>query len=211
MVDYNNREYIAGRGVPAYLLDRVDNDSSIYSDGASRIFNETGSSITTDNDAQTSRATNISCSPSSYTLSSDCGISSTPSTFEPISSQNQLSWNMPLMLDRADEITISSDISATSDRYLINTTSKQLNEVTMLSHMSLMDTSCSVPMYLTTDDERNVTVKFADNSVSGNFTAPEDMFPPYVRILSQDEDEVEQEDQPNDSLKGLCHIRNKTM
>ena len=46
MADGSELRYTPGRGIPCYLLDRVGDGSSIYSDGASRIFVGTDSSPT---------------------------------------------------------------------------------------------------------------------------------------------------------------------
>ena len=147
MVDRYNGGYVAGRGIPSYLLDRVDNDSSIYSDGASRIFNETHSSITTATDTETSNTSNIVYSSSSFTMASICRSPTTLSSSALNSSQYKLNSSMSLGLDEAgDTRTTINDDPSTSDKYLINTFYKQPNEVSMLSNMSLMDTSCNIQM-----------------------------------------------------------------
>ena len=198
--------------MPSYLLDRVDNDSSIYSDGTSRIFNETHSSITTATDTDTSNTPNIVYSSSSFTMTSICRSSTTLSSSALNSSQYKLNSSMSLGLDEADDTrtTINDDLS-TSDKYLINTFYKQPNEVSMLSNMTLMDTSCNIPICLTKDDDYNTSVLINDNNASVVFTDPEDTFPPYVPLLPQDENEAREEWQLNNQSKGLSHVMNKIM
>ena len=59
MAEQNYSGYIAGCGMPSYLLDRAYDESSINSDGASRIFADTHSTITTAKDTDSSATSNI--------------------------------------------------------------------------------------------------------------------------------------------------------
>ena len=212
MIDRNNGGYIAGRGIPSCLLDRVDNDSSIYNDGASRIFNETHSSIATVTDTDPSNTSNIVYSSSSFTMTS---ISRSPTTLSSCalnSSQYKLNSSMSLDLDEADDTrTTIDDDPSISDKCSINTFYRQPNEVSMLSNMSLMDISCNIPICLTKDDDYNTSALINDHNTSVVFTDPEDMFPPYVPLLPQDEDEAREERQLNNQSKGLSHVMNKIM
>ena len=154
MVDRNNGRYVEGRGIPSYLLDCVDNDSSIYSDGASRIFRETDSSVTGSRSSYTSNTSNIPYSSSSFTMPSVDGISTALSGSELNSSQHKLSCNISSVSNKTDDTTtIRSDYPSTSDNRLINVRHEKVSEVSMLSYMSLMDTACSIPICLRKDDE----------------------------------------------------------
>ncbi|CAF4069385.1 unnamed protein product [Rotaria sp. Silwood2] len=67
--------------------------------------------------------------------------------------------------------------------------------------MSLMDTACSIPICLRKDDEQNANVVYSDNSASNIFTGREPMFPPYVSIFSQEEDETKQRHQIHNTFE----------
>ena len=69
MADGSKLRYAPGRGIPCYLLDRVGNDSSIYSDGASRIFVGTDSSSTIEKDMNKLDSTNTRSNSSLFNLS----------------------------------------------------------------------------------------------------------------------------------------------
>ncbi|CAF3405600.1 unnamed protein product [Rotaria sp. Silwood1] len=192
MVDRNNGGYVSGRGIPSYLLDRVDDNSSIYSDGASRIFREIDSLVTTSRGSYTSNISNIPYSSSSFTIASVDGISTSLLGSELNSSQQRLNCNISSVSNKTDETTtIRSDYPSTSDNRLINVRHEKVNEVSMLSYMSLMDTACSIPICLRKDDEQNASVVYSSNGASNVFTDPDHMFPPYVSLLSQEEDETE--------------------
>ena len=75
--------------------------------------------------------------------------------------------------------------------------------------MSLIDISCNISICLTKDDDYNSSALINDNNTSVVFTDPEDMFPPYVPLLPQDEDEAREKRQLNNQSKGLSHVMNK--
>ena len=60
-------------------------------------------------------------------------------------------------------------------------------------------------------DEADNTRTTINNNTSVVFTDPEDMFPPYVPLLPQDEDEAREERQSSYQSNGLSHVMNKIM
>ena len=68
MTDRSYSEYIPGRGMSTYLLNRAYDESSIDSDGASRIFLDTHPTITSAKDTDSSTASNIPYSLSSFSM-----------------------------------------------------------------------------------------------------------------------------------------------
>ncbi|CAF1431058.1 unnamed protein product [Rotaria sordida] len=75
MVDRNYSGYVPGRGVPPYLLGRAYDESSIDSDGASRISIDTHSTVTTAKDTDSTNTSNILHSLPSFRMSSVCSPS----------------------------------------------------------------------------------------------------------------------------------------
>lgn len=211
MVDRNNYEYVPGRGKPSYLLDRRDIASSIDSDGASRIFNQTDLSVISIHDTDNWNTQNIHYSSSLYDTCSVDGKSNILSTSEQNSSQLKSCRDMCLFLNESDETsTIHSDESSIlNNTYLVNTIAQQGQEVSMLSNISLMDTLRSIPICLTKDDDHNHNIQF-DNCASNVFVEPENMFPPYIRLFSDNDDETEQGRLHNPSF-GLFYIVYTTM
>ena len=69
MADRSEHQYIPDRGIPCYLLDRVGGDSSIYSDGTSRIFIGTDSSSSIENNTDISDSINTLSNSSLFYLS----------------------------------------------------------------------------------------------------------------------------------------------
>lgn len=58
MADGSKQQYIPGRGLPCYLLDRLGDDSSIYSHGASRVSVGTNSSSSIERNTDASNSIN---------------------------------------------------------------------------------------------------------------------------------------------------------
>ena len=101
MADRSEHQYIAGRGIPCYLLDRVGDDSSIYSDGASRIFigaDSSSSSSSIQNNTDKSDIINTLSNSALFNLSTvDC----TTDTLR-ISDQNILQYYSSINISSID-------------------------------------------------------------------------------------------------------------
>ncbi|CAF4536533.1 unnamed protein product [Rotaria sp. Silwood2] len=99
-----------------------------------------------------------------------------------------------------NHITLSSD-----NRSLTNSTQERADEVTMLSNISAMDTWCSIPVCLTKDQIQDGHDIFDDPFYSNNSTRVENMFPEYVRLVPDLEDEPEREKNIEDSSNSLIN------
>ena len=91
MTDRNYSEYVSGRGIPTYLLSRAYDESSVDSDGASRIFFDTHPTITSAKDTDISTASNIPYSLSSFSMVSIDQSSERSSNLESNICQNESS------------------------------------------------------------------------------------------------------------------------
>ena len=141
MADRSEHRYVPGRGIPCYLLDRVGDDSSIYSDGASRIFIGTDSSSSIENNTDTSDSINTLSNSSLFNLST---VGSMTDTLR-ISDQNLLQYQSSINISSIDSELCDSrntecDIGVSLNNLsLMNTVHEEANEVKMLSNTSLMD------------------------------------------------------------------------
>ncbi|CAF4286381.1 unnamed protein product [Rotaria socialis] len=61
----------------------------------------------------------------------------------------------------------------------------------MSSHMPSMDISCSISVCLTKDEDYETSALLNDPFYSNDYTEPKNMFPPYIRLFSDNEDEPE--------------------
>ena len=89
MTDRNYSENVPGRGIPAYLLSRAYDESSVDSDGASRIFLDTHPTITSAKDTDSSTASNIPYSLSFFSMVSIDQSSERSSNLESNLCQNE--------------------------------------------------------------------------------------------------------------------------
>ena len=203
IADGSELRYTRGRGIPCYLLDRVGDDSSIYSDGASRIF------VTTDSSSAIEKKTNTLASINTLTNSSLFNLSIIGSMCDSlgISDQNlfqcQPSINMSSIGSEFHDsrttercITLSS-----SNKSLVNHMQEGAREVTMLSNISAVDTYCSIPVCITKDQSQEEHFVLDDQVHSNNSKGVENMFPEYVRLLSDFEDEPRCEKNIEDSFE----------
>ena len=154
MADRSEHQYIPGRGVPCYLLERVGDDSNIYSDGASRIFIGTDSSSSIENNTDISDSINTLSNSSLFNLSTvgsmiDALRISDQNLLQCQSSINVSSIDSELCDSRNTECDIGVSLNNIS---LMNTVHEEATEVTMLSNTSLIDSSYNIPMYSTTDE-----------------------------------------------------------
>ena len=110
MIDRNYSEYVPVRGMPTYLLSRAYDESSIDSDGASKIFLDTHPTITSAKDTDLSATSNISYSLSSFSMVSIDQSSEWNSNLESNTRQNQSSSLIsPVYDESSDTRTIRSE------------------------------------------------------------------------------------------------------
>lgn len=189
-----------GRGLPPYLLWRQDSGSSIYSDGASRIF-LSSHSVTSDKDTNYSCASinsdNLS-SVSSWLTSSECystktnenysqsGISMGCSTYSvpPLGSSNFLSPN-----------TLSARVGFGETKMTENFThSMKKNDQATQSFTASIKSGSSItlsrpPIGPARDGAEKSNCDFSGYGIYPNtcstYTDPENMFTPYVPLLTE--------------------------
>ncbi|CAF4571004.1 unnamed protein product [Rotaria sp. Silwood2] len=207
MSDQSEFQYTPGRGFPCYLLDRVDDDSSNYSDGASRIFIGTHSSSIIEKNTDESDTINTLSNSSLFNLSTIGAMSDSLQLSDQNLLQYQSNVNMcSIGSEFCDSRTTQSHITLSFDnRSLTNSMQERAHEVTMLSNISVMDTWCSIPVCLTKDQTEAGHGVFDDPFYSNNSTRAENMFPEYVRLLPDLEDEPEREKNIEDSSNSLFY------
>ncbi|CAF3865475.1 unnamed protein product [Rotaria magnacalcarata] len=201
MADPSKLHYTPGRGFPCYLLDRIDDDSSNHSDGASTIFIGThSSSITTENSDTWGTISTLSNSSLSNLTTIDTMSGSLrfydQNLLQYQSNVNMLSMGSELYDSRNTQshITLSFDNNS-----LTNSMQEPAHELTMLSNVSVMDTWCSIPVCLTKDQTEAGYGVLDDPYYSNKSTGVENMFPEYVRLLPDSEEEPEREKNIEDS------------
>jgi hypothetical protein len=184
MVDQNNSGYVGGRGLPFYLLDRANTEDT--SSIPSGFFSLSESSV--------------------------CGRPNTCSNIESNSFQFKRSGDMSFGYDEPDEArTIRSGNRLNlNSTYLMGTVQERVHEVSILSSLSLLNISADIPVCLTKDEHYNTSILSNDNYDSNGSVEPENMFPPYVRLFSDNESELEQKRQSNNN-GGVFNIVNETV
>ncbi|CAF4557228.1 unnamed protein product [Rotaria sp. Silwood2] len=200
-------EYIPGRDLPCYLLDRLNDTFSMSNDGASRIFIETDSCSTIEKNTNTSDAYNTLSNSSLFNLST----ADTMSDMLEVSNQNSLQCqsniNMSSIGSEFYESTITQgDIARSSSNIsLINTIEQQAAEVTVLTNISLMDTSCNISVCLTKDESQDEHIVFDEYLHSNNSAGPANMFPEYIRRFPDHEDGSKNEKSVKELSASLFH------
>ncbi|CAF5145631.1 unnamed protein product, partial [Rotaria magnacalcarata] len=72
--------------------------------------------------------------------------------------------------------------------------------------MSSIDISCSIPVCLTKDGDYETSALLSGPFYSNGYTEPKNMFPPHIRLFSDNEDEPEAQRQPSDSSNTLMNF-----
>jgi hypothetical protein len=207
--------HVRSGGLPTYLLDRAGDASSIDTDGASRIFKESHSSITTAKDTGTTSSAASTFSFTSMSESSVYGTSSECSNSKLRSFEHKPSSNMSFISESDETRTIRN--GSTSN--LNNTVRQQANEWSVLSTGSSIHMHGNVPMYgnipicLTKDQDNNIEDDYNNYYDSNIFRDAKNMFtpyfPPYLSFLAS-EDKSEKEHQ-SESREDELHIINRTI
>ena len=97
-------------------------------------------------------------------------------------------------------ITLSSD-----NKSLVNHIQEGAREVTMLSNISAMDTYCSILICISKEQSQNEHVAFDDHFYSNNSKGVETMFPEYIRLLFDPENERRCEKNIENSFESQFH------
>ena len=199
MAGQDASRYQLGRGLPPYLLSRNYADSSTDSAGASRIFATSSCSMTSDKDSHCSSVSRMPhtssymSTSSSFTWSDTTSISTAPSTFEYQTSNVSRLTDDETRTLRSEVLSMDEkNLSSYYDTCSGNKGSSVSTETT-LSRNSFMDDVYTGPFFLTksSDDGTNITSECDYNSAP--VSRPEDMFTPYVSILSNTDNEAHYE------------------
>jgi hypothetical protein len=196
----------SGRGKPVYLLDRINDGWSVDSDyGVSRLFDRSPS-IGTSNSSHRSYLSFRSCDSSTAQGMSTLS-SLLPDSFEYKSSSNMSS----IYGESGGTRSISNkNSSIITDMYSMDDRYERTYESSKLFSTSFVDSSSEIPVCLMKDEHYTANASFNQNYDSNTSFGPEDMFPPYVRQLSDDEDTSEQK-QKQDITGGVFHIIEKSI
>ena len=192
MTDRNYSEYVPGRGIPTYLLSRAYDESSVDSDGASRIFFDTHPTITSAKDTDSSTASNILYSLSSFSMVSIDQSSERSSNLESNICQNESSsFISPIHDESSDTRTIRGETRSNfNETYSTVANREPVYETSLPSSTSHMDTLYNGPIGLNKTDDSNKNLLYDYNSYfSSVYTDPADMYTPYVPLFTETEEE----------------------
>jgi len=208
MADRNYSGYVPGRGMPTYLLGRAYDESSIDSDGASRIFLNTHPTITTAKDTDSCGTSNISHSLSSFSMlsvdqSTHSNLVSTPNTFQYQSNSLMSSIHDEL----SDTRTICSETTQNfNEACSVVSDPKPTSDTALPSSISYMDTFYAGPIVLDKVEDYNRNLFSGFNYDSHVYTDSANMFPPYVSILSDAETEPDHHRRVRQPSNGLFYF-----
>ena len=195
ITDRNMSHYHPGRGLPPYLLSRNYETSSTDSDGASRIFASSNCSTTSDKETDASsilslpRTFSYMSTSSSFTWSDTASISTASSTFKYSTNSAERSIDDETRTLRSETRSMGKESTPSSYSTFFTNRSSRSSIEKSISNSSFMNDVCSGPVCLMKSYDHNVSF---DDCYSCNASAcncPETMFPPYVSILSDTEDE----------------------
>jgi len=204
MAAKQNTGYNSGRGKPVYLLDRINDGWSVDSDyGVSRLFDRSPS-IGTSSSSHRSYLSFRSCDSSTAQGMSTLS-SLLPDSFEYKSSSNMSSIYGESVGTRSipnKNSSILTDMHSMDDRY------QRTYETLKSFSTSFMDGSSEIPVCLMKDEHYTANASFNVNYDSNTSFVAEDMFPPYIRQFSDDEDTSEQK-KKLDITGGVFHTIEK--
>ena len=200
--------YQPGRGLPTYLLSRNYADSSTDSDGASQIFAASSCSLTSDEDGESSSISHIPrtfsymSTSSSFMWSDTTSISMPPSTFQYETSSASRSIDEETRTIRSEMFSTQMGdpptFSATSSIDEASSTTAE----TRVSSVALISGLVIGSMSLTNRNESKNYISSAYDYNAPVVSRVEDMFPPYVSLLSNDDNQSHNE---RDKSSGLYY------
>jgi hypothetical protein len=199
--------------MPPYLLNRAYDASSIDSDGASRIFMNTHSTITTAKDTDSSATSNISYSSSSFSMSSISSISNVNSNARRNAYQPGSSSAISSIYDESsDSRTIRSETQSNFDETHSSLSNRGLaHKVSIPPSISYMDTLYTGPVCLSKSDGHTTNFSSGYDDISATYTDPSNMFTPYISLFPVSNRELEQREQEKNASRGLFLIINEIM
>ena len=142
MAEQNYFGYTSGHGVPSYLLDRIQDDLSIDSHGASRIFANTHPTITSAKDTDSSTTSNISYSWSWDSMTNITDMPSWNSNSRTVTLENVSSLLQSYAYDESvDMRTMKSESCSSFNEAESNESNRGvIYETSLPSGTSIMDT-----------------------------------------------------------------------
>ena len=193
MDDQDTRRYQPGRGLPTYLLSRNYANSSTDSDDVSQSFAASGSSMTSDEDGESSSISHIPqtfsymSTSSSFTWSDTTSISMPPSTFQYETSSASRSVDNETRTIRSEmfstQIEDSPTFNATSSIGEASSTTAEAR----VSSVALLSGLVIGSMSLTNTNESHNYISSAYDYNAPAISRVEDTFPSYVSLLSNDD------------------------
>jgi hypothetical protein len=190
MTGQDSAGYRPGRGLPPYLLSRNYADSSTDSDGASRTFASSSYSMASDKDSDCTsvapipRPFSYMSTSSSITWSDTTSISTGPSTFQYDTSSMSQSIGDETRTLRNE--TCSREMESPSSYISTGPTYEASNasmEKTVSSNFSAGYLYAG-PVYLTNTYDFNTNMSSTWDMNAPAVHRSEDMFPPYVSVIS---------------------------
>ena len=191
--------YQPGRGLPTYLLSRNYADSSTDSDGASQIFAASSCSLTSGEDGESSSISRIPrtfsymSTSSSFMWSDTTSISMPPSTFQYETSSASRSIDHETRTIRSEmfstQIEDPPTFSATSSIVEASSTTAE----TRVSSAALINGRIIRSMSLTNTNESNNYISSAYDYNAPAVSRVEDIFSPYVSLLSNNDNQSHHE------------------
>ena len=214
MTGRNYSEYVSGHGMPTCLLSGAYDESSIDSDGASRIFLDTHPTITSAKYTDSSTASNIPYSLSSFSMVSIDQSSERSSSLESNICQNESSsFVSPVHDESSDTRTIRSETRLNFDQtYTAVATREPVYEISLPSSTSYMDTLYDGPIGLNKIDDYNKNLLYDYNSYSQSvYTDPADMCIPYVSLFTETEEKTFEAMQKSRFVVCLLFVKKEIM
>jgi hypothetical protein len=202
MVDQDSC-YRAGRGVPPYLLCRNDSGSSIYSDGASRIF-APSRSITSEKDTDYSSVSLDSRSVSSInTLSTDIASYATSNSLARTTFENNSGGVGRSVSDKTRTIGNESRPMNTDNQstYQFSGPFHPVESGPNRSFAPTLSSLNGAPVVASYFNEHkyrhgNIYDTYYGGHDSNTYTDPGQMFTPYVPYLTDNEEEQRRDKSP---------------
>ncbi|CAF4225837.1 unnamed protein product [Rotaria magnacalcarata] len=195
MAGKDSSRYQPGLGLPPYLLSRNYADSSTDSDGASRIFAASNCSITSDKDTESSsvshmpRTFSYMSTSSSFTWSDTTSISTTPSTFQYETSSASRSIDDETRTVRSETFSMGIENPSCSNATGPIYEDSSATVAPVVSSIAVGAGLFFGALCLANTNESNNYISPAWDYNAPAVSRVEDMFTPYVSVLSNDDNQ----------------------
>ncbi|CAF2059693.1 unnamed protein product [Rotaria magnacalcarata] len=195
MAGKDSSRYQPGLGLPPYLLSRNYADSSTDSDGASRIFAASNCSITSDKDTESSSVSHMPptfsymSTSSSFTWSDTTSISTTPSTFQYETSSASRSIDDETRTVRSETFSMGIENPSCSNATGPIYEDSSATVAPVVSSIAVGAGLFFGALCLANTNESNNYISPAWDYNAPAVSRVEDMFTPYVSVLSNDDNQ----------------------